>query len=421
MNSNFTIPKSCIFRNLGFCLIDHKNKKAYRFVNKESADFIRSEAYQSKISDLWIKAVHISQDDIDYPYQNNFELFEVEYINNVFYWAEMSFFDIKASLLKLCDICIYLSENGYSIQSHLWNIILQKGEPTLIDLGDFKKGANSQLVFDTIISTLRSQCEDHHCPKKLHGSSWVANYKYILDEINKLKSRINSLNAVTVSKNLKSIINNIEIKQEAHYWDTYPTQKAIPKNKEEIIQYAKTNSSLKSSNLCWSISEQKPETLIDIGCSRGLYSIYASLSHGTSCTGIDYSHDLISSANKHSRELKINNNFAFIDLLNIKKYGFKKAYESFLERFNCEMLIAPAVIHHLHGRGVPLEDIINQWCLITSKCLMIEYIAHDTLNNYIDIDVIKKCLSQNGFDNIQLLDSNREDRKWVYAYKSLNC
>jgi len=420
MNSKLIIPKACFEKQFGFCLINHDDKKAYRFVTKECSNFLKSNAYQSKSSDLWIQAKHINQKEIDYPHQPNLELFEVDYVQNVFYWTEMSFFDIKKSLIKLCDICIFLSENNYSIQSHLWNIVLQKGEPILIDLGDFKHGANKYFVFETIRSTLKEHCEEHHCPKNLHGKIWIKNYKDILSRINDLQNNINIYHASDLSKKLKDIILSIEINLEKHYWDSYPAQKNIPKDRNEILKYAQNNSGAKSLNLCKIISNEKPKTLIDIGCSRGLYSTYATLSCEATCTGIDYSHELVSSANELSRNLNLNNNFAFIDLLNLKKYGFKNAYESFLERFRCEMLIAPAVIHHLNGRGVLLKDIINQWCKITSNCLMIEYISKDTLGNEISLDAIKNYLALNRFSDIKILDSSSVDRKWIYAKKLLN-
>ena len=418
MNSKLIIPKACFEKQFGFCLINHDDKKAYRFATKECSNFLKSSAYQSKSSDLWIKATHINQKEIDYPHQPNLELFEVDYIQNVFYWTEMSFFDIKKSLIKLCDICIFLSENNYSIQSHLWNIVLQKGQPILIDLGDFKHGSNKYLIFETVRSTLRERCEEHHCPQNFHGKIWAKNYKDVLSRINNLHENINAYNAIDLSKKLKDIILSIKINSEEQYWDSYPTQKNIPKDRNDILQYAQNNSGAKSLNLCKIISNEKPSTLIDIGCSRGLYSIYASLSCGTTCTGIDYSHNLVSSANELSKNLNLNNNFAFINLLNFKKYGFKDAYESFLHRFKCEMLIAPAVIHHLSGRGVLLNDIINQWCKITSNCLMIEYISKDTLGNQISLDAIKTCLCLNKFSDIKILDSNVADRKWIYAKKS---
>ena len=84
MNNKLIIPKSCFEKQHGFCLVNHKDKKAYRFATKESSDFLKSSLYQSKSSDLWIGAKHINQKEIDYPYQPNFELFEVDYIQNVF-------------------------------------------------------------------------------------------------------------------------------------------------------------------------------------------------------------------------------------------------------------------------------------------------------------------------------------------------
>lgn len=415
MKDHLSIPKSCIYKNLGFCLLNHDSKKAYRFVTKECADFISSDLYQSQVSKLWIPAKKIEQSAIDYKYQPNFELFEVEYIKNVFYWSEMSFIDIKRSLLKLCDICKYLSDNNYSIQSHLWNIILQYGSPILIDLGDFKIGSDSNIVFDTLVSTVRPNCEDHHCP--IHGSIWIKNYQYIIDNLYSIKPLLPSIKASEVASKIKDIFLEIKVNTQDHYWDSYPVQKNIPKDPLEIQSYAETATGEKGLNLCEAIKSERPKSLIDIGCSRGLYSIYASLTCGSVCTGVDYSHHLIASANENSRNLNLNNNFSFIDLLNFKKYGFNNAYESFLERFRCDMLIAPAVIHHLHGKGVDLDLIINQWCKITSSSIMIEYIPNDTSGKFIDINVIKKVLKDNKFNNIKTKRSNTNERSWILANK----
>lgn len=404
--NNFIIPKACIHRELGYVLLDHKLKRSFRYVNKESSSFISSKLYKDKAGDFWPNAELVKPSEHGLESIDGLDLYEVDYVNNVFYWPEMSFFDIKICTIKLLDICDYLISNGFSLESHLWNMILNHGSPQLIDIGDFKNTANISHVVNTVLSVLNPNSSESHCP--IHPTQWISNYKDIYDSIIKLQSFPQD----KIIKELHSIIDSIQVTAQKHYWDSYPIQNNFPSSLKEIQPYASQH----RPELCSVISEMPPSSLIDIGCSKGLYSFYAS-SFGHSTTGIDYSHNAIHEANQNAIKLKSNSSFAFIDLINFKNYGINGAYGDFLSRFNADGLIAPAVVHHVNGRGTALSDIIKQWCSITNKWMMVEYIEKDTLNNRIHLDDFVSMFKDNNFTNIKILNSKPSPRKWVFAQK----
>ena len=144
--SELTIPNSCIHRELGYVLLNKKDRKAYRYVTSACRDFLNSPAYQDKAGTWWPSVSEITPESIGQKNNSNLFLFEVDYIDHIVYWPEMSFIDIKNSLLFLSDICIYLAKKNIGLQSHLWNITLQKGSPFLIDLGDSEITVNLIIV-----------------------------------------------------------------------------------------------------------------------------------------------------------------------------------------------------------------------------------------------------------------------------------
>jgi len=354
--SDLTIPHSCIHRELGYVLLNKKERKAYRYVNRACRDFLNSAAYEKKADIWWPSVSEIAPESIGEPNNSNLFLFEVDYIDHVVYWPEMSFTDIKNSLLFLGDICIYLAQKNIGLQSHLWNITLQKGSPFLIDLGDFKKNCSPSLMIDTLESTLRDNCEAHHCPIK--PKHWISNWGVVSNLISQVKKSSSSV--VDQCKSFKSAIESIEISKGHHYWDSYPVQLDMPRDPSQIPAYAESHRPA----LCNFIKTHSPNTLTDIGCSRGLYSFYASC-FGSSCIGIDYSQELVSDANFRGAQLNLESSFALIDLLNPQSYGLNKSYGIYKDRFRSDMVIVPAVIHHLHGLGVDLYSIIN---IFTRSC-----------------------------------------------------
>ena len=111
------IPRACIYTEFGYVVLDDKNKRAYRVLNKNSYDFVSSKAFKAKEDIYWPTII-----DIDTSITSgglvgdneNLKAVEVEYLEHVIYWTEMSFSDVKRSLLFLCEISDYLAKNNPS-------------------------------------------------------------------------------------------------------------------------------------------------------------------------------------------------------------------------------------------------------------------------------------------------------------------
>ena len=409
------IPRACIVREYGYVVLDDENKKAYRVLNKSSYDLVSSMTFKNREGTFWpaIVGTNVPSDNGLLKNDENLKTVEVEYLDHVIYWTEMSFSDIKQSLLFLCDVSRYLAENNAHMVSHLWNVSLNKGKPLLIDLGDFRHGINLLAIYETIVSTL-SEKVSHHIPEGYQPSRWMNNHNYILYELEKIRHNIglDIKDAETLVEKTKDVISKIDVKQKQIHWDTYPVQREMPNTLKELVAYAPRN----RPNLCKVLESKKPETLLDLGCSYGLYSLYAS-SFGTKVVGLDYSHSMISSANKKADSLGVNCSFGFIDLLNVKEWGLNGVYESFGKRLKSEAVIAPALLHHVHGRGVPLENIIREWMSCAEKWIMVEHIPSDTTGKVISDEKIIELFKEGGFKNVSVLDSNPLPRKWILGEK----
>lgn len=407
------IPDACIRKEHGYVVLDDVNKKAYRVLNKDSYDILTSKIFKEQEGVFWPKIIR-SDVTLDYgPLNNdeNFKTVEVEYLDHVIYWPEMSFFDMKESLLFLCDVSEFLCENDCHMVSHLWNVVLRNGKPILIDLGDFKKGKNTGLLFETVTSTL-SDKTDHHIPKEFNAKDWISNYSDISKSINGIKNEItqNSIEEKEAIRKLRKAIEQIVVRETHNIWDEYQVQQHAPRSLSRMVQHAEAN----RPNLCKVIKEMSPSTMLDLGCSYGLYSMYAA-SFGCVTTGLDYSHTMIRSANKKASTLNLTCQFGFVDLLNIRSWGLDGAYGDFTTRLKSDGVIAPALIHHVHGRGKDLERIISEWTSCAKEWIIIEHIPNDTLNNSIDQNKIINTLKNENFNSIQILDSKPFPRKWIFA------
>lgn len=405
--NNLEIPEACIRKQHGYVLLDKSNRKAFRLLKGFPYKFLNSDFYLEKAGDYWPSILNFDNNK-----EGEFFKVDVDYLDHVFYWPEMAYEDVKKSLIFLCDISEYLLENNVYMVSHLWNIVIKRGKPFLIDIGDFKDGSDSidkMAIFETITSTLEEKT-NHHIPENFQPSVWIKNSEEILNKISKIKNDINSLTANKLVDELRETITKIQVNVNVHDWDDYPVQLNTPKNIESMQKHAEKNRPV----LCRIIKINNSNSILDLGCSRGLYSLYAS-SLGAKSAGIDYSHSLISDANNKASALNLDASYAYIDLLDVKSWGLNGAYKNFIKRTKSDGVIAPALIHHLHGRGKSLESIISEWCDCSNHWIMIEYIPNDTLGNRIDGNKIIEILKEKGYNNIEVFNSKPDPRKWIYG------
>ena len=116
----------------------------------------------------------------------------------------------------------------------------------------------------------------------------------------------------------------------------------------------------KGSSLCKFIKQVSPKTMTDLGCNNGVYSFYAAL-QGCTCIGIDNCQSLIAKANQFSFKNNLSCSFATLNLLKDPvAWGLGGAYLSSRERFKSELVIAPAIIHHLFRQCSNIEKVITE-------------------------------------------------------------
>lgn len=431
MDFKMRIPDSCKVRDRGYVILDEVNHKAYRSIPTDRHDFLFSEVYQNKVGTFWPKVTTTTASGELFPTDEQFKTVEVEYFDHVIYWPEMSSSDRKASLLLLCDISLYLAKHNMWMESHLWNVVLQYGKPILIDIGDFFEGEYimPQTILDTIwIESKGPLGENQHCP--VHPKTWIVNYSNICSELQEIH-QFGYKNRLDYFQKVKECINKIEPINNNSEWEAYPLQNSIPTDITALGEFAKQPANRVA--LCEVIEEKAPATLVDLGCSRGLYSFFAAM-HGATTVGIDCNHALIADANSKAAEFNLNCNFATIDLLNrnewdSKGWGEDGHYGTCLERFKSEAVIVPSVLHHVHGKNKSLEQIITEWASLATKWIMLEYIPYelaDPTKPPISLETITRVLGEKGFTSISFMDSPDRftgkldpkcPRQWVLAEK----
>ena len=401
------ISEDCVARHLGWVVLDDKNRKAYRVMTNSTFNFITSPAYKSKEGEYWIKTKLCNIDHELLRNNDKFKTMEVEYIDHVIYWPEMAFADIKKCTMLLCEISEYLAYQNMSMGSHLWNVTLKSGRPILIDLGDFFP-LNNALIYGSITSHLMPPFTKNHTP--IMPREWIDNYDEIYAKLNNIKSLVPQISALELVSHLKLCISQIKVKTFVNYWDNYPYQTNMPTEINLLNQHAIDG----RPNLCKVLERKSSNTILDLGASHGLYSFFAA-KYSHSILGIDYSHALAASANEKAIALSAPCQFALIDLLNLKESSELGGYSDCFSRFKSDGVIAPAVLHHVHGKNKSLEKLITEWAKLSKDWIMLEYIPVDAQGRPINLKEITATLSSLDFEKIEILNSNPSPRKWVFA------
>ena len=122
---------------------------------------------------------------------------------------------------------------------------------------------------------------------------------------------------------------------------------------------------------------RRPETVLDLGCNTGIYSVIAA-KHGSRVTAVDFDHDSIDLLYNRAREEDLNILPLWIDITNPSPgLGFcLRERKSFMERFSGDAVFALALIHHLLITcRIPLELIRDFFYTLTGSHLVVEFIG----------------------------------------------
>ena len=406
--------EACIRTNYGWVELNHNIKYCVNCITNINHDkILQSNFYKSKENIYWPKITKI------YNYKSNLKgetniisYYETEYISNILRYPEFTPIQFKEALLFLCEVCQYCNDNNYWLRTHLWNVTFYRGKPYLLDIRDFEILKNQS--WKTIFIGHFKEELDNHCP--ISAKKFVNNYKYILDNLNKCCDNLNDI---------KNIINEIDIISHSNdKWSDYHNNRCkflydsqqFDKTSYNKIKLFKggSNSELKSLNLFNFIENIKPKSMIEIGCNNGLYTFGAS-NFGPSI-GLDYDKKSIDEANNLNKKLKRDVNFLYIDVLNDKQlninYGLNGCYGNTKDRFKSELLIAPAIIHHLFDQCKSTDKIINIFNSFAEKYMIIEQIPNTVSENN-----LKKSLDMYNWKIIDESPSCPHPRKWLLCNK----
>ena len=402
---------ACIGTQHGWVDIDDINNKAINCVKEKLHDDIfNSKFYKDKEGIFWPKIQRVN--NYKSTHGNALSYYETEYIHHILRYPLFTPNQFKESLLFLCDVCNYCKDNGYFLRTHLWNVTYVRGKPFIIDIRDFEKLGNQS--WKSIFMGHFRNILSNHCP--IHAEHFVNNYKYILDKLSNCGNNL---------QRIKIIINMIEERNISNeQWSNYHgsrTKFLYESNvfTEKLYQQIKTfgggsEDKTKSYNLFNMIENIECKTIIELGCNNGLYTFGCSKFAPT--IGIDYDIKSIHEANEINKKLNTNTQFAHVDILNESKNNFKYgqdgAYGNTYEVFKSELLIAPAVIHHLYNSCKSLEKIIRIFNNFATKYMIIELIPI-TVNKEQLINEIEKY----NWKLFKSLPSSPSPREWLMFNK----
>lgn len=321
----------------------------------------------------------------------------------------------KAALLTL-DINLELLEDDLYLQdAYPWNILFINTNPVFVDLGSIVPSDVSilwpayqqfcqfflyplhlaSLGYGTVVrALLRNYIEgvtfqefNRLCPVSYKMRHPIFFLKRLLPEIlgGTISNRSTELQkeVVSVSKNkfsestkthirrkffedLRREVDNIRLPEVRTKWNEYYVQKAL-------------NSEHKSRIVSKILDELRPESVLDIGCNVGLFS---KLAAGKGYRTVAFDNDEVC-INRLAEDVEIQNLAILplvMDFANPSPAfgGSPQQFASAIERFQCRLVLALALVHHLvfHQRQT-FERIVEALDAYATKWLVVEFVAKE--------------------------------------------
>lgn len=231
----------------------------------------------------------------------------------------------------------------------------------------------------------------------------------------------NADNLIYQLNDLITYINKLKHKTQKTVWTDYSIDNFYEDETEKI----------KEEFLIDILQNEKFNTICDLGCNDGRYSIIASKFVEDTVVSIDSDIDAINSCYLKAKKnnLKILN--LQIDITNPSSNcgWFENERESFKERFNFDLMLNFAVMHHIIiGKNIPIDSYIEYLCSI-SKNIILEFIPKNDeaiktmLLNREDIfkdyneENLKSIFKINGLKIIKEKNVTKSGRKLFYLKK----
>lgn len=367
------------------------NGSLYRAISNKNANlykYLLQNNEIKKLFDLGLIETEIAPVELE-----GFEMVlkhrKIPFINFPTEWSGLMLKD--AALLTL-NLTLELNKLGLDLQdAHPWNILFDGCRPIFIDFGSivpFRKKISKSFykefagTFTNPLILMEAGCPNEARnlivnKKNLRGNQIkIKDILYVLLKKRKFKSllkpvffieRYRTNSKTKILKSLIKKISKIEIQLEKTKWSDYCKDEVDLSKKDEWIQ--------KRKSVYESLIKCKPETLLDVGSNTGWFSLLAAM-HNAKVVSVDNDDTCINKLYLNNEAKKLNILPLVIDFKKMSfSYGLDMRCTSALNRLNCEMVLAIALIHHLVFRqNLKFKEIIDNLSQLTNKWLLIEFI-----------------------------------------------
>ncbi len=173
------------------------------------------------------------------------------------------------------------------------------------------------------------------------------------------------------------------------------------------------------------LARLQPETVLDLGCNVGEFSILAA-KRGIRVLSVDASESCIEALYKNASAHNYSITPVVGNVLNPPASGFLSTqFPSMVERFQSDTVLCLALMHHLHIHGrQSFERIATLMDTLARRSVIFEYVAPDDDNNHLidhgrKIDYTLESVSDelSRFFKVDVMDSDRRSRKILLCEK----
>ena len=113
---------ACIVTELGWVENDNEKHIAVNCSTKKAqVDILNSTFYKNKENIYWSEVNELKEYNSSYG-ENAVAFHQTEFIHHIVRYPEYTPPQFLESLLFLLDICFYCRENGFYINTHMWNL-----------------------------------------------------------------------------------------------------------------------------------------------------------------------------------------------------------------------------------------------------------------------------------------------------------
>ncbi len=335
-------------------------------------------------------------------------------ISYVFEWCDDMLFDASRFFLRFNR---RLQEFGLMVKdAHPWNILFDRSAPVFIDLGSIVPASNVDLLkfefeFQTLfIKPLKLYAEGYQSLARALLREWRMNawtdlqgYSDDADIRNQIKkklktltpdsiwgrlSQLRSIGAVRASRKLLNPTDAVRIDKVLDKLERELGEVRL-NYKDKYPDYYDTFFSFPSfdSTKAWNqkhlaisrmLDNPQIRSVMDLGSNRGWYSLLAA-TRGKQVVAIDSHEPAIKSLYAVCKDRKLNLLPLHIDLVwPSPAYGLMDFWPSAYERFQSDVVLGLALIHHLvHSEGLWFEQIISGISRFSRRWLILEFVPYD--------------------------------------------